>query len=353
MSTTIGLLSDTHVKVFKKNSRFYDDHIVPAFDKFYKECEERKAKIKIHLGDFYHLKDVVATEVLDKTFDMEYNACQKFEQSIYLVGNHDSYMKKDHSIHLLKTFRPFAKVVDKEYEYLDIDNGATRLHLCPYTHEDDVLRIVKAIPMGKGKNIFFGHFGLNGFIMQADGYTDQFSNVNKHLFSKFDFAFFGHFHFHQQQGNCAYVSSPFQARHGDEEGKHGFVFFDTDKPEKFSFVENEHSPRFITLDLTKKNMEKMMKLERHFIRIVKKSDVDPQILEKLKYALMKKNYHVRYVSSESTAGVTDDFQIATIQEWQDLVYKEPDEVIEEFLKMNEKKLKHSIEKIMEELRVKE
>lgn len=350
-STTIGLYSDTHVKAHRKNSRFYDDHIAPAFQKFYRECAERKAKIKIHLGDFYHLKDVVSTEVLDKTFSMEYEASENFEQSIYLVGNHDSYMKRDHSIHLLKTFRPFAKVVDKDYEYVDIDNGQTRLHLCPYTSEDDVVRIVKSVNMGTGKNLFFGHFGLNGFIMQADGYTDQFTSINKHLFSKFDFAFFGHFHFHQRQGNCAYVSSPFQARHGDEEGEHGFVFFDTDKPDKFDFVENEFSPKFITLDLTKKNVEKMLKLEKHFIRINKKSDVDPTVLEKLKYTLQKKNYHVKFVAAEATSALTDDFQIASIQEWQDLVYKDPEEVIEEFVKMNEKKFKHTPEEIMAEMKL--
>jgi len=347
----IGLYSDTHVKAHRKNARFYDDHIAPAFAKFYKECADRKVKIKIHLGDFYHLKDVVATEVLDKTFTMEYEAAQNFEQSIYLVGNHDSYMKRDHSIHLLKTFRPFAKVVDKDYEYVDIDNGQTRLHLCPYTAEDDVVRIVKNVNMGTGRNLFFGHFGLNGFVMQADGYTDQYTNINKHLFAKFDFAFFGHFHFHQRQDNCAYVSSPFQARHGDEEGDHGFVFFDTAKPEKFEFVENEFSPKFITLDLTKKNIERMMKLEKHFIRINKKSDVDPAVLEKLKYALQKKNYHVKFVAAEATASLTDDFQIASIQEWQDLVYKDPDEVIEEFVKMNEKKFKYTPEEIMAEIKL--
>ena len=341
----VGSFSDTHVKTHKKNSRFFDDHVAPAFETFYDECIKRNVDIVVHCGDFYHLKDIVTTEALVKSFRLARKISEKFP-TFYLVGNHDSFIKNEHSMHLLETFKPISTVIDMDYEYKDI-NDNIRFHFIPYLSEDKYVDVInnKVCLLKNGKNFLFSHVGIRGFTMQVDGYTDQYTRVHKGMFKKFDWAWFGHFHFHQTQDNCTYISSPFQSRHGDEKGDHGFVFFNTNEPEKFEFVENKKTPRFITITLEKKNLELINNLENHFIRlIIRDKKIGQDLLIRFREKLKKKNYDVRYIYDYINK--ISDTKIATIEGWQDIVHEDPEEILTKWVVENEENIEFDINKLL-------
>lgn len=333
----IAMFSDTHIKIFKKNSSFYDKHIQPSLDFFYDECKRRKVGMIGHLGDFFHVKDTVATEALTKTYRFV-DKISRLAPNYYLVGNHDSYMKDNHTIHLLETFKPLATVVDTNYQMFDI--GEFRFHFMPYVKEEEIKDCLqKIVYLGNNKDFFFGHFGLNGFIMQQDNYTDQYSTITKNMFSKFKRAFFGHFHFHQQQANCMYISSPFQSRHGDEQGQHGFVFYDTDT-DTVEFVSNPHSPEFKTVELNKENLNVLLNYKNHFLRIFHHPALNHNVLVRLKEKLMENNYDVKFRKMEIDES-KQEFTIPVIQEWQEIVHKDADEILLEWFRGNKNIIPYS------------
>ena len=109
-----------------------------------------------------------------------------------LVGNHDSYLKDNHNINLLEIFKTNINVIEK-YKSVDSQKDI-RLHFIPYLKEESIIELLKTIEYGKGRNYLFGHFGVNGFNMQVDGYTDIYNSVTKKILNKFDKVILGHFH---------------------------------------------------------------------------------------------------------------------------------------------------------------
>lgn len=336
-----AFFSDTHLKVYKKNSTFYDNHIAPSLDFFYDECKKRKVNMIFHLGDFFHVKETIATEAFTKAYKFV-EKISKLAPNYYLVGNHDSYMKDSHAIHLLESFKPLVRVFDMNYSF--VDEHGFRFHFMPYIKEEEIKNSLKneVKYLGDNRDFFFGHFGLFGFVMQQDNYTDQYSEINKGMFKKFKQAFFGHFHFHQRQGNCTYISSPFQSKHGDEQGEHGFCFYDT-VTNKIEFVPNPHSPVFKTILLTKENVNEILNSKNHFWRIYYHPDMSKDVVSKLKEKIIETNYNVQIAPMEITE--KQDFKIPVIEEWQQIVHKDADEILLEWYKANQASLPYTQEEM--------
>ena len=166
--------------------------------------------------------------------------------------------------------------------------------------------------------------------MQQDNYTDQYSTITKNMFKKFKRAFFGHFHFHQEQDNCMYISSPFQSKHGDEQGEHGFVFYDTET-DVTEFVRNKFSPQFKTITLDKDNVKELLNSKNHFWRIYHQPGMSRDVLRNLSLKILENNYDVKLRPIEEIKG---DFKIPVIQEWKDIVHKDADDILLDWWKDN-------------------
>ncbi len=241
-----------------------------------------------------------------------------------LVGNHDSVNKKNNKINLLEVFKSYAKVYE---DYSLVENGKYALHFLPYFDEEQTIKKIKEIKLiTNKKNYYFGHCGVNGFKYQIDGYTDPQNNITRDLFEKFDQVILGHFHSYQEMGNIFYVSSPLQSKHGDETGKHGFVFINTDTNEK-EFVENIYSPNFITIELNKKNMDKISLLEKHFIRLVVKKKINSDVLSRFKEKLLIKNYKVDFIFEYKNL----DNNLISVEGWDEIVYNDAEDIITSYL----------------------
>lgn len=315
----VALISDTQWKTWKKNHDFAK-HIRRAFALFYEECRKRMVDLIVHGGDFYEYKSYMTAGCLQDS-GAEVHEGSTIAKTRIVVGNHDT-IYKDHSVNLLSNFNNYRNVeVLSDYKYEDYDG--VRIHYIPYFEESRVIQIIQAAKIKKNvRNYLIGHFGVNGFSYQEDGYTDPQASIKPQYFGVFDHVFLGHFHHFQSKGNITYISSPFQFRHGDERGKHGFIFLDTDTGE-WEFVENPHSPRFMTVELTEDNLMEVAGIKDHFLRVVLRHHVSNTILEEVGKTLKENNYDF-YWDFQMEA---EDGAVPTIQGWDEVVSSDPDEII--------------------------
>lgn len=317
-----GIISDTHIKVYRKHSSFWQ-HIEKTFDFFYELCEEKKVDVIIHGGDVFHVKDTISTAAFVEANKIFKRFADRWPLHM-LVGNHDSVNKNDNKINLLEVFKSYAQVYE---DYDKIENGTYVSHFLPYFDEHIMIQKIKEIKTVKGKkNYLFAHCGVRGFKFQIDGYTDLQNEITPELFKKFDQVILGHFHSHQKIGNMFYVSSPLQSKHGDETGRHGFVFYDT-ADDSMEFVDNIYSPKFITIDLTKEKIPEMFTLENHFIRLKIQNKLSTEVLTRLKEKLLTKNYKVDFVFDY----VPTNNSMAVIKDWDSVIQEDAETLIDSYL----------------------
>jgi DNA repair exonuclease SbcCD nuclease subunit len=313
-----GFISDTHSPLFLRNYR-YKDIIENTHDYFLELCEKHNVTQVNHLGDMVHVKEAISLESLIFTHN-QFRKIYKKYPTFCIPGNHDMISKKDMTLNFVKIFQDSAKVIDKVKTF---EHDKYVITYLSFDSEENIIERVKNIQIIKGKkNYVFGHFGVQGFYYQEDGYTDKQDKITKSLFKNFDRVLLGHFHSHQTQDNITYVSSPYQQRFGDDGGKYGFTFFDPYKNE-IVFEENIHTPKFIKLDLNKENLLIASKLENCFIKFHVKKNLNKQTQFKIKLAIEKNNFDVSFDYNIKR----EDTKIVKLKNWDNLITKDTDQII--------------------------
>lgn len=326
----IGIFSDLHIRLYRNNETMYP-FMIKTFDHFYQLCKQRKVKKVLILGDMFHIKNLISSTLLSKSLQYFREKMKEFEH-IIIVGNHDRINKESH---FLKIFKNDCHVIE-DYEYFDFDGN--RFHFLPYFSDDELFEKFKSFKKIKGKNYLFTHLSINGFSYD-NGHEDIFSSLSVTDLDKlkFNHIFSGHFHSFQTQRNITYVSSPLQIKHG-EEGPNGFVFFDSKNPEKYEFIKNKYSPKFISIDFTKENIKEIKKIKNSFIRILlpnKKLKVDSRVLNNFKNSLLEKNYDVKFITKDdSSIESLSNVLIPSVTGWDSFIHSDSNELIQEFLNNN-------------------
>lgn len=324
----IGIIADFHFNAWRKSNSFFH-HIENAIDFFIEECNKRNVEYIFVAGDTFHSKNEVAAEMLIRINSIIDKL--RCDRKVFLItGNHDTFKKQETEKNLLDIYKYFENVyVINEYSNITFDN--VTVHMLP--HKNNVIKEIDKIKIvPENKNIFISHFGVNGFTMLQSELNDIKSyedSISPNLLKKFDWVFLGHYHAYQTQYNITYVSSPFQSRHGDEFGKHGFVFVDTDKI-KYDFVENVYSPQYETMVLNKKTIKDILKKENKFLRLIIQEFINRDILHKIFQHLKSKNNMIK-ICSDFTKTLTID-KLATVDGWEEIVYETPEDIITGFVK---------------------
>lgn len=311
----IAFISDTHQPLFIRNFK-HANIIEKTTDYFLELCKNYEADIVVHIGDMVHVKENISLDSLihhHNQFRKIYNSYKTY----CIPGNHDMLQKKDTTLNFVKIYEDNCYVVDIQDKF---KLGNITAHALAYDSQDLLIERIKSIDTKN--NLLFGHFGVNGFSYQEDGYTDKQEKITKAILKKFKRVFLGHFHTHQIQDNICYVSSPYQQRFGDDGGSYGFTFYDTDTDEIF-FEENIHTPRFIQLDLTKENIIYASGVENSFIKFKVKKNVDKQTLIKIKSLIEKTNIEVSFDYNIKR----DDTKIIKLENWDTLISKDADQII--------------------------
>ena len=327
----IAIIADSHINGWRKSNSFFF-YIEKAFDFFIEECEARDVEYIFVAGDTFHSKNEVAAEMLLHINSIIDKLRSKNRKVFLITGNHDTFKKLDIEKNLLDIYKYFdgIKVVNT-YEYIEIND--TIIHMLPYYSGNVLIEKLNEINCFENKkNILISPFGVNGFSLLQSELVDIHSyheTVSPKFLKKFNWVYLGHFHGHQTRGNITYVSSPFQSRHGDEFGKHGFIFVDIDD-HKFEFIENKYSPQYETIILSKNNLKEILIKENMFLRLVVQEFINKDILHKIFKKLKNQNNTIK-ISSDFNKTLTID-KLATIDGWEEIVYETPEDIIVGFIK---------------------
>jgi DNA repair exonuclease SbcCD nuclease subunit len=160
------------------------------------------------LGDWWHVRYSVPVELLNAVdAELERWLASGIEEVILLPGNHDQVdVGGQNALQVLA--RPGVVVHSSPAE------DAHGLWL-PYRRDPAVLG---ELAMSSKAKRCFVHHGLIGAQMNTGVTAGAADGIAPVAFQNFQTAFFGHWHRHQQIGNCVYVGSPWQTKM-DEAGQ--------------------------------------------------------------------------------------------------------------------------------------
>ena len=345
--SNIAFIADLHLNVWKKNNKFFKNHIFETFNELIVQCKKFNCSLIVIAGDIFDTKDIISVEALHITAVLIRRLVNLHDLKIVIMpGNHDMVYRRDSSVTLLSNFEDIKNIhVFSEYGKVYVRDKL--LHILPFTHNlEEELRAIDTDP--DKTNILVGHFGVSGFKLHEN--APDYINTGKgdidyesNLLNKFDRVFLGHYHGYQTNDHVTYVSAPLQSKHLDNLSKHGFVFYDIYKNIHI-FVDNIKTPQFITITLNKENLDKILELKDHYVRLVITKRISKHSLLKLTKKILKNNHDlkIQYKLIEET-------KFGTIEGWREITYENTEDLLSNFISemYNKKMLKYDKKELME------
>lgn len=189
------------------------------------EVARTKNKIVLFLGDLFHQRGRVDTQV----FNEAYNLFNEFSDvTIYAIeGNHDNV---DNSITSYSSLEPFKYLKNfhliETYKKVTIPNSQDTFVGISYGEEYDEL---KQFIKDNKATFLLAHLGVEGSygagISKLDG---PFSTGDLLVPSNYELALLGHYHRRQQVSkNVYYVGNPVAQNFSDSEQEKGYMTFST------------------------------------------------------------------------------------------------------------------------------
>jgi len=183
----------------KSNSQEHNEDCVEFIKWMIKQAQERDIKTCIFLGDWHHNRQTVNVETLNYSYEGMKLLNDHFEETYFIVGNHDLYFRDNRDISSLVYARDLENIIYVDHKMIKGD-----VAFYPWLVGDEW----KEIRNTKYKYVF-GHFELPNFYLNSmvkmpdtgELKDDDFNNAGK--------VFTGHFHKRQTQGNVTYIGNAF------------------------------------------------------------------------------------------------------------------------------------------------
>lgn len=224
----------------KNNSRQHNNDCENFVNWFIDEAKKFGAETCIFLGDWHHHRSSINISTLNYSISNLKRLSEAFEQTYFLVGNHDLFYrdKREISSVVFAQEIPKVKVID---EIIVKDDVA----LIPWLigNEWKKVKNIKAKYM-------FGHFELPNFKMNAMVEMPDHGELNAGHFDKVGHVFSGHFHKRQTKGNVTYIGNPFAHNYADAwDNDRGCMMLEWDQPPKYMIW--PAGPKYRTIPLSK------------------------------------------------------------------------------------------------------
>jgi hypothetical protein len=224
----------------KNNSRQHNNDCEAFVNWFIDEAKKFGAETCIFLGDWHHHRSSINISTLNYSISNLKRLSEAFDQTYFLVGNHDLFYrdKREISSVVFAQEIPKVKVVD---EIIVKDDVA----LIPWLigNEWKKVKNIKAKYM-------FGHFELPNFKMNAMVEMPDHGELNAGHFDKVGHVFSGHFHKRQTKGNVTYIGNPFAHNYADAwDNDRGCMMLEWDQPPKYMIW--PAGPKYRTIPLSK------------------------------------------------------------------------------------------------------
>ena len=209
------VVGDTHIGI-KKSSKKYHQVAISLFTDICKYARENGIKYLIQTGDLFDNRKALTHNSIECALEIGDMVSETFEETYFIVGNHDTSSKD--------TMFPHSLIIFNKYDNIEVIDE-------PFVTEDQVVMIpwlfdVDNMPNG---NICIGHFDINGAQMNSAGTVSCNHRLKFSDFSKYELTLSGHYHTPGEYAyNVNYIGSPYQLTFNDIDSNRGFHILDTD-----------------------------------------------------------------------------------------------------------------------------
>lgn len=233
----------------------------------------------IHIGDLYHTRYVLDIEIQNRLVDQ----LKLWEYPLVIVpGNHDQINLNNGRNALEVLDHVNNVVVRNEPGWGPCEGWEFAIPTLWLPYRKDIAAYAPALQADYTDgyaSVGFVHHGLVGAKMNTNVVAGEHDGVPPAWFTGFSTVFFGHWHQHQQVGNCVFVGSPWQTR-ADEAGQEKGVILWDDTTGEWSFLPVHVGRRFHSFA---HGMPADVNLGDQ-IRVPANVDVEPAVLESFRDA---------------------------------------------------------------------
>ena len=244
------IISDTHLGARSNSVEwlevmrdwFYSDFI-PKVKEIYQPGD-----ILIHCGDVFDNRQSVNLLVLHEGIRLFEELSSIFESGIYVIaGNHDVMRKTTNEVSSLDCLKYIPRVnIIKEPVIANI--GSTKTLFMPWrVNEEEETKCIKENEVYK-LHYLFCHTNIRNLRFDSSRHVEEGLNISDLV--SFRRVYSGHIHWGQHRGNVTMVGNPYQMTRSDAGNKKGWYILDFESGEE-TFIENQHSPKFIRVYLNK------------------------------------------------------------------------------------------------------
>lgn len=273
------VFSDLHLHKFNDYSRVEGPYgntrleaQVNALNDILKKASEETEEVTVlFLGDLYHQRGRVDTEV----FNAGYETFSNYPNIpiIIIEGNHDNVNNSIHSHSSLELYELLPNVtLIREYEKLSLANGDTLVGVS-YGEEYDEL---KAFIKDNTATMLLAHLGVQGSRGAGQSKLDgPFTTGDLCVPNNYEIGLLGHYHNRQELvPGVYYVGNPVAQNFGDSGEEKGYMTFETRENHVISSSISFHPlpyPMFIKVtndNLDKYGTELEELAKNNFIRVI-------------------------------------------------------------------------------------
>lgn len=245
MNNKCLILSDLHFGVYKASSEWEQIHR-NLFNKIIKEAIQAKCEYCFILGDVFHDKKEIGTNILKLANDFFYILSNSFKKIYILAGNHDFLYREDSSICTFNEIKSIqnkkiVKIIDKP-KIFTLENK--KIGILPWH------KILKQQDLDLFFNnkydLFFSHLPINDFNISLNIKEDK--GFSLELVKKIaNLSFHGHFHTYQQIENIVYIGAQLHLNKNDRNMDKFFAILDLDTLKFEKIKTNMWFPNFLRI----------------------------------------------------------------------------------------------------------
>lgn len=278
--------TDIHLGL-KNNSKEHNIDCVNFIKFMINEAKERDIKVCIFMGDFFHNRSNVNISTLNYGLEIMNLLNDNFEQTYFLVGNHDMYHKNKRDITSINMAKSFANI--------NFINKMTTIDDCtfiPFMIDDEYLQLPKLT-----SKYVFGHLELPGYLLNKMVEMPNHGKETQESFNGCEYVFSGHFHKRQSKitptgTRIIYTGNCFPHNFSDTwDDARGIMFLEHNKEPQFKAWDN--APKYRTFTLSE-----MLNEPSYYIQdnVIAKVQIDiPVTMNEIVYIreVFSKLYNIR------------------------------------------------------------
>lgn len=252
----VMVMTDLHLGL-KNNSKQHNTWCEQFVDWMIEESASRGIRTFFFLGDFHHARHTVNVDTLNYSTRILRKINNYYDNSIFLLGNHDLYYRDNLKLHSLPYIEEFPNI-----------------HLIDSIVETDLVAFVpwlvgdqwKEIPKVKSQYMFC-HAEIAKFRMNASVEMPDHGGLTQEHFANQKLVMSGHFHKRQRKGKILYMGNAFPHNFADvhDDARGCMIWQPHTEPE---FIQWDQAPKYRTWDLSQVLVSPTTYIdERTFVKI--------------------------------------------------------------------------------------